>query len=363
MNRNKPVDRLTGNLVVAGYLPWHGTAETDGQWSRWNDEGNQPEAGGVFSAYWPSKGPYSSADETILQLQAEELRRAGVDLVIIFWNNVYPGERQRVEKIMEVFGSLGLKGFVGVDWDWKFPAGSPEAAQDMVKRQEEVMTRWAAPDSAWSSFWYRDPVSGLTPYMIYGSAGNLAFWDARVAEWKSKDATKGIFMLGMTSLDMALSAAFDGIFWTGSKQPDDRREVGMLLDILHVDNGMFFMGGVIAGFHFLKKGEEVHLDRQAGKLYHRKWSSLVDTRGRFGNEVEHVYVPFNDWGEGASIEPASALPPVRSDGTEYHSFSPLGEDAYLDLTRYWAQEFRTSRSVRRTEAGTPSGDGAGEGRP
>jgi hypothetical protein len=345
MNRKKPVDRLAGNLVVAGYLPWHGTPAHDGQWSRWNDDDCRPEAGEVFSAYWPSKGPYSSADEATLVAQAAELRRAGVDLVVILWNNVYRGERRRVEKTMEVFGREGLRGFVGVDFDWKLPAGSEAAAKDMVERMELVISSWSRPDSPYASFYYRDPVSGLPPYMVYASAGDLAFWDTRVAAWKSRPETNGVFIIGITSLGMALSSSFDGLFWTGaSRQRCDRKDVEMLLDILENDNGMFFMGGVIAGFHFLKRGEEVHLDREGGRLYHRKWAGLVDARSRHGTGVDHVYVPFNDWGEGASIEPASARPPARASGQPYHVFAPLEETAYLDLTRLWGHEFRETRA-------------------
>jgi len=339
----RPIDVLSGNLVIGGYLPWHGTAQVDGQWSRWNDCDNLPDSGEVFSAYWPAKGPYSSADTAVLEQQACEIRQAGLDAVVIIWNNVYPGERQRVEKIMEVFGRLGLKGFVGVDIDWKFAAQSPEQCKDMVDRLDVVINEWSRPDSPFADFYYRDPVSGLPPYMIYASAGDIAFWDARVSERKAKPGTNGIFILGMTDLNMAMSRSFDGLFWTGSKKPNDRKEVEMLLDITNNDNGMFFMGGVITGFHFLKPGEVVNMDAQGGRLYHQKWSGIVEALGHYGNEVNHVYVPFNDWGEGASIEPASDTPPRRSDGRHYLTFYPLACDGYLELTRYWVKDFKLSR--------------------
>jgi len=341
----RSIHKLSGNLVIGGYLPWHGTPEFDGEWTRWNDLGHDPEKQDIFSAFWPQKGPYSSQDASVLRLQAEEIRKAGIDVVVILWNDCYPMEQQRVEKIMAVFGEAGLKGFIGVDFNWNIKSGLEDQKQDMLQRLDQIIKIYVPQSTElFNDFYYKDPVSGLPVYMIYASVGDIDFWDAKVIEYKSDRATNGIFICGVTDIHMAYSQAFDGIFWTGTpERRSDREGHERHLNILKEENGMFYIGGLVAGFDFLAEGNETHLERDGGYILNVKWSGLINSCGKQGSKVEHVYVPFNDWGEGGSIEPAADMPPLVRGRPRYKTFAPLHATDYLYLNKARAKEFKESR--------------------
>lgn len=346
-------DSLSQPIVFGGYFPWHGTPAIDGQWSRWNDEGRKPDQQDINSMFWPEKGLYSSGDSTVLRLQAREMIQAGIDVVIIFWNNAYEGEQDRVERAMKVFGQEGLQGIVAVDFNWNM-AGS--TLQDMALRLETVVNTYAKESiSTYHNFYYRDPVSGYPVFMVYGPFrfGTPEFWNDHIRQYKDQPAG-GIFIAGKESDMETISASlFDGMSWTGHAARTDDRE-GHEFHLNSLKRNMFYVGGVIAGFDESHRPQQevIVLPREEGRTFGTKWGHVIESAASDGRQVAHVYVPFNDWGEGIGIEPVADSGPNRMPDYNdpfarvpavYQTNSPLSPSAYLDLNRQFANEFKQSR--------------------
>jgi len=94
------------------------------------------------------------------------------------------------------------------------------------------------------------------------------------------------------------------------------------------------------------------LERNGEETFNLKWKNIIVASGTDGEKVGHVYVPFNDWGEGIGIEPVSNTPPERMEGyinpfnrvpKYYYNMSPLSPDIYLKTCFNLAKEFKESR--------------------
>src|ERR1044071_2719121 len=66
------------------YYPWFGTPARDGEYDHWQQNGHQP-SGDLASAFYPSRGAYSSSDPSVLDGQMREIERAGVDEIVVSW--------------------------------------------------------------------------------------------------------------------------------------------------------------------------------------------------------------------------------------------------------------------------------------
>lgn len=351
----KSADQLSENLVFGGYLPWHASKEVESFWCRWNDEGRIPENNDISSMFWPQKGLYSSGDTATLRLQAEEMKNAGIDAVIIFWNNAYRDEQKRVEKAMQVFGKEGLRGIVAVDFNWSLPGSS--FLDDMVNRLDIVVNQYAKESKDnYNDFYYKDPVSGYPVFMVYGPFvyGEVSYWNEIIRNYKNNDPESGIFIGGkVADISKFTASYFDGVFWTGHAASTDDQE-GHEYHMNSLARNMFYIGGVITGFDESHRPyEEVTvLDRNGGGTFNLKWQAVINAENTDGDQVDHVYVPFNDWGEGIGIEPVADNPPERMEGYNdpydrvpktYYTNAPLPPDAYLKLNYSWADEFRKTR--------------------
>ena len=89
------------------------------------------------------------------------------------------------------------------------------------------------------------------------------------------------------------------------------------------------------------------MDRQGGDVFLSKWDGIINSHWS-GYEVDWVYIPFNDWGEGLGIEPVNNNPPQRQVGYEscggrvpqsYNTYLPREETFYLTTNQKCVNEF------------------------
>lgn len=86
--------------VYAFFYTWYGTPEQDGRWLHWNHSvlphwteavrRQYPEAAFVpphdlHSPFFPAKGPYSSANRTVIRQQLKEMRESGIGVAVVSW--------------------------------------------------------------------------------------------------------------------------------------------------------------------------------------------------------------------------------------------------------------------------------------
>eukprot|EP00299_Pterocystis_sp_00344_P007974 c2833_g1_i2.p1 GENE.c2833_g1_i2~~c2833_g1_i2.p1 ORF type:complete len:392 (-),score=85.60 c2833_g1_i2:52-1227(-) len=94
--------RPSSSRVHAFYYPWYGNLEFDSKWLHWNHEyiphwnnhirslfqsyqGNHKPPNDIASLYYPSLGPYSSADPSVLTNHMQQLQQAGVGVLVTSW--------------------------------------------------------------------------------------------------------------------------------------------------------------------------------------------------------------------------------------------------------------------------------------
>ena len=101
--------------VHAFYYGWYASPGTDGVWGHWDhpylpnwDKSDKrdyptgkhrPEENDLGSDFYPALGPYSSSDPAVIEDHMEQVRTAGVGVIVFSW---YPpdstGTRLHIEK-------------------------------------------------------------------------------------------------------------------------------------------------------------------------------------------------------------------------------------------------------------------------
>jgi hypothetical protein len=87
--------------------------------------------------------------------------------------------------------------------------------------------------------------------------------------------------------------------------------------------------------------------RRDGKTYDSMWTAAVDS-----NADGVTITSYNEWHEGTQIEPARPRPRTAATSTyqdyggAYGLVGKASENAYLDRTKFWSQQFLRSRTSR-----------------
>ncbi len=192
--------------------------------------------------------------------------------------------------------------------------------------------RWVSPGPSWNEAttrlnavigWYskhknyfRDPKSKLAVYWVYnpGLVGTKEKWRSLLTHYRlnSSERDAGNFSsplsLPQEPLPEWTGQGFDGYFWTGHavRDSDLVSNVDLMSRIWRngTGSGEFYIGGVIAGFDFssvCSTAKPIVIDRENGAVFDRQVAGVI----RAG--VDHVYVPYNDWGKVAVSSPLPIL--------------------------------------------------------
>lgn len=81
-------------FVMTFYYNWYANISIDNEWFHWNqpillqngtigEYFNPPNS--IGSSFWPSLGLYSSNDNSIIAIQCDLMKKAGIDVIIISW--------------------------------------------------------------------------------------------------------------------------------------------------------------------------------------------------------------------------------------------------------------------------------------
>ena len=103
--------------------------------------------------------------------------------------------------------------------------------------------------------------------------------------------------------------------------------------------GAWYLPGINPGFSARRIGYEDWVDtpRKGGDTYRDRWERVF----ALGIEPEMVVITtFNEWHEGTQIEPAISGK-TRPGAIPYLDYEGLAPEAYLDLTKDWAERFHT----------------------
>jgi hypothetical protein len=293
-----------GGRVAIFYYPWYSTPARDGSWAHWYvDRDGAPV---LSTAYFPSRGLYSSSNAKVVDAQMREIASAGVDTVVVSWWGLGSPEDERLPLVMQAAARRGLA--VAIHLEPYLGRTPARAAEDIARLHEEGVT----------DFYVYDPDRDPAP------------------EWAAAlEPLDGVRVFAQTTLvGRARAAGFDGLYpydvvtWNGALF---RR----LCTEAH-DAGLLCAPSVGPGYDArLATSDEVVRERRQGATYDRMWKGAIRS-----NADLVTITSYNEWQEGTQIEPARSQ--IGRPGYEgaWGSSGLAAQRAYLTATAGWAARFR-----------------------
>ena len=301
-----------GSTAVSGdgrvaifYYPWYSTPTRDGQWAHWYVE--NAGAPMLSTAYYPSRGLYSSSSAQIVSAQMRDIASAGIDTIVVSWWGYGSPEADRLPLVARAAQRLGLSVAIHVE---PYPGRTPaKAAEDIARLHDE---------------------GGFTDFYVYDVERDAP------ADWAAALSTlDGVRVFGNTTLvGRARASGFDGVYtydvitWHGSL-------FKRLCTQAHAA-GLLCAPSVGPGFDaHLATQERSTRARHNGATYDRMWRAAV----RANSDLVTI-TSYNEWQEGTQIEPARDEVGRPSYEGAWGKTGASAQYAYLAATAGWAARLR-----------------------
>jgi glycoprotein endo-alpha-1,2-mannosidase len=285
------------------YYPWFATPSTDGHYGHWQQGGNTPPAN-LSSGFYPTRGPYSSADKLVLSAQMREIAAAGVGTVITSWWGSGSLEDQRLPQVMESARANGLTVAAHLE---------PYRGRTVASTEADILQLRSL---------------GISDFYVWASA---LLPDT---EWSElNERLDGVRTFANTNLPgKAAAGRFDGLYtydvllFNGDLFPrlcSQARRVGLLC-----------APSVGPGYDARRATGDTRVrSRRDGATYDSMW------RGAVRALADLVTITsYNEWHEGTQVEPART---IERDYDSYDGAWGLrgraAENAYLNRTAYWVR--------------------------
>ena len=290
-----------GGPVAIFYYPWYSTPTRDGRWAHWYVDNDGAPV--LSTAYFPSRGLYSSSNVRIVAAQMREIAVAGVDTVVVSWWGSGSPEDDRLGLVVEAATRQGLAVAIHIEpYRGRTPA---RAAADIARLHDE---------------------EGVTDFYVYDADRDPA------AEWADAlDPLDGVRVFAHTTLvGRAKASGFDGVYtydvvtWSGAlfkRLCTEAHAVGLLC-----------APSVGPGYDArLATRHEAVRERLGGATYDRMWKTAL----RSNADVVTI-TSYNEWQEGTQIEPARAQVGRPSYERAWGRSGLAAQRAYLTATAGWA---------------------------
>ena len=291
--------------VAAFYYAWYGTPEADGGWLHW-DQGRRRPPLDIGTTSYPSRGPYSSSDPTVLAAQMAEIAAAGIDTIIVSWWGAGSHEDAGLPAVTAAARHARLAVAIHLE---PYAGRTPTSvAADIVRLRQQ----------------------GIRDFYVYDSA---LLPDAQWAA--ALGPLTGVRVFANTSLvGRARAGRFQGIYTYDVLLNEGSSFARICRQARRV--GVACAPSVGPGFDARRATTiAATRPRRDGTTYDVSWRSAIDA----GADVITI-TSYNEWHEGTQIEPARVAEGYASYDGAYGRSGPAAESAYLDRTRQWADHFR-----------------------
>ncbi|XP_072019168.1 glycoprotein endo-alpha-1,2-mannosidase-like [Amphiura filiformis] len=343
------------------YYPWYGNPEHDGKYLHWNHEqlphwntevakkwpqGQYVPPDDIGSNFYPELGCYSSRDPVVIDNHMQQLREAGVGVVVYSWyppgksdEQGYPSD-DIVPQLLDTAHKYQLKvAFHSEPY-------KERTEQTFIQDVKYLINTYGSHPA-----FYRRPHKGSELPLIY-------IYDSYLI--KAKNWAK--VMRGNNSIRRS---RFDAIFIGLLVEQKDKQEISragfdgfytyfasnaftygskwqnwkVLAKNAYAD-GLMFIPSVGPGYIDVKirpwNGANTRT-RNKGRYYSLAFESAIQTE-------PHIIsiTSFNEWHEGTQIERAV---PKRSGNFTYEDYTPYESDYYLRLTRQYTDTFQRTGKI------------------
>ncbi|QXE38814.1 ThuA domain-containing protein [Streptomyces sp. GMY02] len=318
------------NNVHLFYYPWYGSPAKYGSYRHWQQGGRTPPQD-IGADLYPKLGAYDSGDYTGAVAQHMKwVKQSGAGVIVYSWWGRGGYEDTLARGVLDAAQREGIK------VAWHIEPYSGRTAASVVSDIQYLNATYGSHPA-----YYRDAEHNSRPAFYI-------FESLRITDWAALDqVTRTNSVLAQTT-DTSKIAHFSGLYTydgiagataPGWKQAGDYARA----------NGLIWAPSVAPGYiddRAVPGNTTPTLGRANGATYDKEWNNALDPA--IGGSPSWVSVTsFNEWHEGSSIEPASSAPPG---GFGYQTFSGAygrtgadAENAYLDRTKYWVNQFEARR--------------------
>jgi glycoprotein endo-alpha-1,2-mannosidase len=290
------------------YYPWFGNPAHDGVYDHWQQNGNAADAD-IASAYYPSRGAYSSRDPSVLDAQMREIERAGIGEIVVSWWGRGSATDEALTRVI---------------------AAARAHSIEVAAHVEPYRGRTIA--SVTGDIAYLRTL-GISDVFVYHAT------DFSAAEWQPLTSSlSDVRLFAQTPLaGYAKTSGFQGIY-TYDTMTYRARVFARMCTAAH-RQGLLCAPSVGPGYSAERAtGDGRGVDRANGRTYDSMWNAAI----RAGADVTTI-TSYNEWNEGTQIEPACArVGYVDYDGA-WGLRGTTADRAYLNRTRYWISRFVRQR--------------------
>ena len=291
--------------VAIFYYSWFGTPARNGDWLHWNQYGALPPQR-LASSFYPSRGPYSSADARVVAAQMAEIATAGVDTLVVSWWGLGSDTDERLREVTAAAAKQSLRVAVHLE-----PYGGRTA--DTVGRDLEYLRGL-----------------GVRDVYVYDST---AIPDE---DWAALDAARfGVRLFANTRLaGKAKAGRFAGLYTYDVLLYNGNLFERMCAQAHKLD--LLCAPSVGPGYDARNATPDTRVrHRRAGATYDGMW------RGAIRSRADIVTITsYNEWHEGTQIEPSRAAGGYGSYEGAWGRTGVAAETSYLDRTAFWAAQYR-----------------------
>ena len=283
------------------YYAWYGTPALDGGFRHWQQNGARPPSR-IASAFFPSRGVYSSADRLVVAAHMREIAAVGIDQVVVSWWGRGSAEDVRFAAVARAARAAGLSVAAHIE---------PYGGRD--------------PDSVEEDVGYLSGY-GVSDFYVFGAA------DREGSAWAAMNdrIARPLRVFAQTGrVGVAAAGGFDGVYtydvvtWHGAKFRRICRQARAA--------GLLCAPSVGPGFDARRAtAVDETKPRHDGVTYDRMWFAALAAR------PDRVTITsYNEWHEGTQIEPARPRVGYESYEGAWGRRGAAAERAYIDRTAHW----------------------------
>nr|XP_015825266.2 glycoprotein endo-alpha-1,2-mannosidase [Nothobranchius furzeri]XP_015825267.2 glycoprotein endo-alpha-1,2-mannosidase [Nothobranchius furzeri]XP_015825268.2 glycoprotein endo-alpha-1,2-mannosidase [Nothobranchius furzeri]XP_015825269.2 glycoprotein endo-alpha-1,2-mannosidase [Nothobranchius furzeri] len=343
------------------YYVWYGNPKFDGKYVHWDHpqlphwdaevargypQGRHVPPDDIGSNFYPSLGPYSSRDTSVMEAHMQQLRTAAIGVIAVSW---YPPSTnddngEPVDELVPALLEVAQKYRIKVVFHIEPYKGRDEV--NMFTNVKYIIEKYGEHPAF---FKYQTNSGKLLPlFYVYDSyLMNSEQW-AKLLKHTEHNSIRDtpydaifIALLVEEKHKMEiLTAGFDGIytyFATNGFSYGSTQKNWASVKSFCEDNNLIFIPSVGPGYidtSIRPWNFRNTRNRISGKYYETSLSAALETRPDFISITS-----FNEWHEGTQIETAV---PKRSHMV-YLDYLPNKPTIYLDITRKWAAIFGGER--------------------
>jgi Glycosyl hydrolase family 99 len=298
-------DRDAPRDVAVFYYAWYGTPARDGDWRHWDQSGTQPPRE-LGATYYPTRGPYSSTDASVVDAQLREIAASGVTTLVLSWWGRGSVEDERLPAMRAATLKHGLSLAIHLE--------------PYDGRTEESV---AADLDYLRGFGVRD-------VYVYASDS------LSDAEWVSlNEHARPMRLFANTRLPgKAKAGGFAGLYTYDVLLYDGRLFPRLCTQARKL--GLLCAPSVGPGYDARNATPDTRVrSRLRGETYDAMW------RGAIRSQPDVVTITsYNEWHEGTQIEPARTAGGYQSYEGAYGLSGTAAQNAYMERTAYWATRYR-----------------------